>query len=164
MPANHQATTTNSNNTTTGKPKITPNATKGLGKGTDEQTGEGRWCLIISPPVLVLCLAEATGSGGAGWSSWHYQVDHPIARRRARARHARVTHSTGRARSCRAQRSRRCAGMALGVRDHAVARSRSRATARLTTLALTSLVACVVSRYTLPFLRGAPLTLISSRA
>ena len=124
-PANHQATTTNSNNTTTGKPKITPNATKGLGKGTDEQTGEGRWCLIISPPVLVLCLAEATGSGGAGWSSWHYQVDHPIARRRARAHHARVTHSTGRARSCRAQRSRRCAGMALGVRDHVVARSRS---------------------------------------
>ena len=53
--------------------------------------------MIISPPVLVLCLAEATGSGGAGWSSWHYQVDHPIARRRARARHARVTHSTGRA-------------------------------------------------------------------
>ena len=46
------------------------------------------------PARPLSCLAEAEAEG-AGWSSRHHQVNQPSGRRRARARHARVTCSTG---------------------------------------------------------------------
>ena len=156
MPANHQATTTNSNNTTTGNQNNTQR-----NQGTrqrDRRTDRGGEVVLDHQPARP-CLVSCGGDRKRrsrlvvlalpGRSSYR-----PSPRARPpRASHSfdgsspfmpRATLATMRGNGSWRSRPRR--------------RSQSLATARLTALALTSLVACVVSRYTLPFLRGAPRT------
>ena len=90
--------------------------------GQTRRQGRVRWCSITSPPTpYVLCLAGAEAGGAVGgWSSLStFQVGRSFDRRRALARHARATRSTGRARSVQTPGpmpgARR---VALGVRNH----------------------------------------------
>ena len=92
-----------------------------------------------------------------------HQVDHrAIGRRCARPRHVHVTRLTGRSRSHRAQRSRQLLGVALRVRHR-----RSQSPPLASSLDSTTAISCragAVSRYTLPFLRRAPLRLANGGA
>ena len=102
------AATSNSNKT-----QMTPNsdsATKGT--RTDKQTGKGAVVLDHQPArPLSSCVFSAEAEEPVG----RLNIPGPSAadRRRALARHARATRSTGRARSRRAQRPRRCPGVWL---------------------------------------------------
>ena len=94
------------------------------------------------------------------------ELEGHIGRRCARPRHVHITRLTGRSRSHRAQRLRQLNGVALRVRDrHIAARNRRRSPPRSTRPlpCLSAQVPCV-SRYTLPFLRRAPLRLANGGA
>ena len=92
-----------------------------------------------------------------------HQADHrAVGRRCARPRHVHDTRLTGRSRSHRAQRSRQLLGVALRVR-HRRSQSPPLASSLDSTTAI-SFRAGAVSRYTLPFLRRAPLRLANGGA
>ena len=127
QPANQQTTSaTSSNDHSNSKINTEPVAAqpRDQANGQMSRPGRGRWCSVISPPVPCPVLRRRKRREPVGRPDSTRLTSPPAVA--ARARPPRARHLLdGQACSCRAQRSRRCAGVVLGVQDHVVARSHS---------------------------------------